>query len=105
YYVNTVQLGFYNLAGILISPSLLLSQSVATTMFRYMAASDKLARRLVWLNTLWLIASAVGIMSLGRYIVGILFGSRFAGMDHLVPPLALAAIFQGMYQPYNVFLA
>ena len=105
YYVNTVQLGFYNLATFLMNPALLLSQSLTTAMFKQMASRTEINKRIIWINAAWLIACTAGISLLGGTIVRIFFGNRYAGMNPLILPLALTGLFQGLYQPYNMFLA
>lgn len=105
YLVNTVQLGFYNLATTLASPIVLLSQSLSTSLFKDFAHKEKMPKKVIYPNFLWLAVCTPGLIVCGGYIVSSLFGDKFRGMNYLIPPLALTCFFQGMYQPYNMFLA
>ena len=103
YFVNTTQLGFYSLANALTSPLAMLSQSLSTSLFKGFASKERIPRRVIQLNFLWLLAGAVGLVLLGRFIVVLLFTDKFLPVVPLILPLALAAFFQGMYQPYSMF--
>ena len=104
YFVNTTQLGFYSLSNAITSPLAMLSQSLSTSLFKGFASKERIPRRVIQLNFLWLLAGVVGLVLLGRFIVVLLFTDKFLPMVPLILPLALAAFFQGMYQPYNAFL-
>ena len=104
YFVNTTQLGFYSLANALASPLAMLSQSLSTSMFKGFASKERIPRRIIQLNFLWLLAGVIGLVVLGRYIVVWLFTDKFLPVVPLILPLALAGFFRGMYQPYNMFL-
>lgn len=104
YFVNTTQLGFYSLANIITSPMAMLSQSLSTSLFKGFASKDRIPRRVVHLNFLWLLACVVGLALLGRSIVVLLFTDSFLPAVPLILPLAIADFFRGMYQPYT-FLA
>ncbi len=104
YFVNTTQLGFYSLANTIASPLAMLSQSLSTSLFKGFADKERIPKRVIQLNFLWLFAGVIGLVALGRYIVILLFSEKFLPVVPLILPLALAAFFQGMYQPY-AFLA
>ncbi|RLI52986.1 MAG: hypothetical protein DRP09_16795 [Candidatus Thorarchaeota archaeon] len=103
YFVNTTQLGFYSLANALTSPLAMLSQSLSTSLFKSFASKKRIPKRVIQLNFLWLLAGAVGLVLFGRFIVVLLFTDKFLPVVPLILPLALAAFFQGMYQPYSMF--
>lgn len=104
YFVNTVSVGFYNLAMLLTSPMALFSQALSTSLFKEFASKDKIPRKVISFNLLWLLACVVGLSLLGKFIVIILFSDKYSPVVPLILPLALAGFFQGMYQPYNMFL-
>ena len=104
YFVDTTQLGFYSLANIITLPMAMLSQSLCTSLFKGFASKDRIPRRVLHLNFLWLLACVVGLALLGRFIVVLLFTDSFLPAVPLILPLAIAEFFRGMYQPYT-FLA
>ncbi|GAB6162902.1 hypothetical protein JCM12298_20620 [Desulfothermus naphthae] len=104
YFVNTTQLGFYSLANALTSPLAMLSQSLSTSLFKDFASKNQIPKRIIQLNFLWLFVGAAGLVLFGRFIVVLLFTNKFLHVVSLILPLALASFFQGMYQPYNMFL-
>ncbi len=104
YFVNTTQLGFYSLANALTSPLAMLSQSLSTSLFKDFASKHQIPKRVIQLNFLWLFVGAAGLVLFGKFIVLLLFTDRFLPVVSLILPLALASFFQGMYQPYNMFL-
>jgi len=103
YFVNTTQLGFYSLANALTLPLAMLSQSLSTSLFKVFASKERIPKRVIQLNFLWLLVGAAGLILLGRFIVVLLFTDKFLPVAPLILPLTLAAFFQGMYQPYSMF--
>ena len=104
YFVNTTQLGFYGLANTVTSPMVMLSRALSISLFRDFAHLNRIPKKVIYFNFLWLASCAVGIILIGKYIVVLLFSARFLPVASLVIPLAFAAFFQGAYQPYNMFL-
>jgi len=104
YFVNTVSVGFYHLALVLTSPMALLSQTLSISLFKEFASKQKIPRKVISFNFLWLLACVAGLSLLGKFIVIILFSKRYLSVVPLILPLALAGFFEGMFQPYNMFL-
>lgn len=104
YFVNTRSVGFYNLAMIITSPMALLSRALSTSLFKDFAEKEKISRKVILFNFVWLICCVVGLVVLGKYIIVVLFSNKYLSVVPLILPLALAGFFQGMYQPYNMFL-
>ncbi len=104
YFVNTLWVGFYNLAVILTTPMVLLSQAFSMSLFKGFADRNRIPRKVIFFNFLWLITCVIGLISLSRFIIVILFSNEYLLAVPLILPLALAGFFQGMYQPYNMFL-
>jgi len=105
YFVNTVSVGFYSLAMLLTSPMALLSRAFSVSLFKDLSDEEEIPRKVIVFNLIWLLACIIGLGSLGRFIVVILFSNKYLPAVPLILPLALAGFFQGMYQPYNMFLA
>lgn len=104
YFVNTTQLGFYNLAMVITAPMHGLSRSLAVSFFRRFTEFSHVPRKMLVYNFIWLAVCVAGLTVFGRFIVTLLFTEKFLPAARLIPPLAVAAFFQGMYQPYG-FLA
>lgn len=104
YFVNTTQLGFYSLAMAITAPMVGLSSALSMSLFKGFVAMDRIPKKVIYYNFLWLAACVVGLTIFGKFIVVLLFTEKFLATVPLILPLALAGFFQGMYQPYNMFL-
>ena len=104
YFVNTTWVGFYSLAMVLTSPMAMLSRSLSVSLFKGFAQAERIPKKVIYLNFLWLLSCVIGLTVLGKYILIFLFSEKFISSVPLIFPLALAGFFQGMYQPYNMFL-
>lgn len=104
YFVNTTQLGFYSLAMTITAPMVGLSTALSMSLFKEFVDMDKIPKKVIYYNFLWLAACVVGLTVFGKFIVVLLFTEKFLPTVPLIFPLALASFFQGMYQPYG-FLA
>lgn len=104
YFVNTLWVGFYNLALILIRQMVILSQALSTSLFKEFANRDKIPQKVILFNFIWLTCCVFGLILLGKYVVVFLFSDKYLPVVPLILPLSLAGFFQGMYQPYNMFL-
>lgn len=104
YFVNTTQLGFYSLAGAITKPMTMLSRSVSTSLFKGFTEKERIPKKVIYYNFLWLSLCVLGLVLSGKFIVIFFFTDKFLPVVPLILPLALAGFFQGMYQPYNMFL-
>lgn len=104
YFVDTVSVGFYNLAMIITSPMVLLSQALSTSLFKGFANRNRIPRKVILFNFVWLTSCVIGLTLLAKFIVVFLFSDQYFPVVPLILPLAIAGFFHGMYQPYNMFL-
>ena len=104
YFVTTTQLGFYSLANRITAPMVGLSNALSTSLFKRFVDVDRIPRKVIYYNSLWLAAGVAGLTIFGTFIVNFFFTENFLPAVPLILPLALAAFFRGMYQPYT-FLA
>lgn len=100
YYINTTQLGFYSLANFICSPMVFLSQAFTNALFKEFAHRDHLPFKLLLFNALWLITALVGLVFLSDWLVRLFFGPEYQIVAHYVMFLAVAHLFQGLYQPF-----
>ncbi|MCD4801330.1 MAG: oligosaccharide flippase family protein [Anaerolineales bacterium] len=104
FFVNTTQLGFYSLALSITSPMVGLSSALSMSLFKGFVEMDRIPKKVIYYNFLWLAVGIIGLVIFGKYIVVLLFTEKFLPSVSLILPLALACLFQGMYQPYISFL-
>jgi len=104
-FVNTTQLGFFSLALMITNPIAGMSRSLATSLFRDFAHASKIPEKVIYYNMAWLGSCVIGLNIFGSFIIGLLFSKNFLPAAQLILPLSIAIFFQGMYQPYNVFLS
>jgi len=103
-YVDTVWLGFYNIASTMVSPMVSFSASLSTSAFRSLARKQKVNPKLLWANALFLSLSALLVAACARPVVEVLLTKKFLPAVGLVYVLIFTASFKGMYQPLNAFL-
>jgi O-antigen/teichoic acid export membrane protein len=104
YFMATAPVGMYAIVQKFSNPILMLARSLATTRFRVFARSDSVSRRITVWNTAVLATSAVGLAILGPIAIKTLF-PKYGEAAWLLFPFALTQAFNGLFQPYNVFLA
>lgn len=104
YFVNTTWVGFYSLAASITSSMALLSISLSMTLFKDFSHMKQIPKKLIYFNFLWLLCCVLGLEIFGKYIILFLFSDKYLSAATLIFPLAIAGFFQGMYQPYNMFL-
>jgi len=104
FFINTTQLGFFSLATMMTDPMVGLSRCLATSLFRDFAQADEIPKKVIYYNVAWLAMCVILINIFGGFLIGFLFSKDFLPVAPILLPLSIAAFFQGMYQPYNVFL-
>lgn len=103
--INTTQLGFYSLAGLICSPMVMLSRALSQSMFKRLAHSSKIPAKLFIYNTLWLLFAIIVVYFLAEPVVTFLFGGAFAPVAEYAFWLSFAYFFQGAYQPFSFLSA
>jgi len=103
-FVNTTELGFYSLAMTFTFPMVHFSKALSTSMFKKFVDLDIIPRKIIFYNFIWLIGCLFGLLIFGRLLIQFLYTDAFLPSLPLILPLAFAGLFQGMYQPYNMFL-
>jgi len=103
YFVDTTQLGFYTLAMAITTPMVGLSRALSMSLFKKFVDMERIPKKVIWYNFLWLASCVIGLTIFGKFIVVLLFTEKFLPVVPLIFPLALASFFQGMYQPYGMF--
>jgi O-antigen/teichoic acid export membrane protein len=104
YYIGLPAVGVYNLARQISDPVQTLARSLAMTRFKAFAARDEVSAYIQKMNAALLLVAVLGLVTVGPLAVYLFFGKRYADAAVLIGPLGLAALFAGLFQPYNTFL-
>jgi len=104
YFNGTTNVGFYSLAMTLTNPMFILSSSLSTSLFKEFAEKKKVPKKVVYFNFLWLLFCCAGLIIFGKWIVILLFSTKFINVYPILIILTFANFFRGLTQPYNKFL-
>jgi O-antigen/teichoic acid export membrane protein len=105
YFITPVQVGFYVLAELICSPMHIFSQSLSNAMYKRFAHLKQIPKALFLINTLGLVIYVLLLYFLGSYLVLHFFGEAYIKTQQYLLPLAVAVVFQGLYQPFNFLTA
>src|SRR5690349_12190114 len=101
---DAAPLGIYAIVQKFANLITMLGRSVALTRFRAFAQLPRVPARLTRWNAVMLAGAALGLIIVGPLAIHLFFPRYDAGAGLLVP-FALANLFAGLFQPYNIFLA
>jgi O-antigen/teichoic acid export membrane protein len=97
-------LGIYAIVQKFANPIAMIGRSLAATRFRTFARVTAVPSKVTRWNAALLIIAAAGLVMIGPLAIKLLFPQYVAGVS-LVVPFAIASLFIGLFQPYNIFLA
>jgi O-antigen/teichoic acid export membrane protein len=100
---DAAPLGIYAIVQKFANPIAMMGRSVALTRFRAFAQLAHVPGRLTRWNAALLTSAALGLIITGPLAIRILFPKYSTGIT-LLAPFALANLFVGLFQPYNIFL-
>jgi O-antigen/teichoic acid export membrane protein len=101
---DAAPLGVYAIVQKFANPIAMLGRSVALTRFRAFAQLARVPARLTRWNAALLTGAALGLIIAGPPAIRFLFPKYSMGTA-LLAPFALANLFVGLFQPYNIFLS
>lgn len=101
---DAAPLGIYAIVQKFANPINMLGRSVALTRFRAFAQLPRVPARLARWNVFMIASAALGLIMLGPLAIKLLFPKYSAGTGLLLP-FAIANLFAGLFQPYNIFLS
>ncbi|MGH9825955.1 MAG: lipopolysaccharide biosynthesis protein, partial [Blastocatellia bacterium] len=104
YFLGAGPLGLYFSAQKFTSPIATMSRSLAITRFRKFTRASVVPARITRWNAILLFLASGSIAAFGPVAIRLLF-PKYAAAGAILPPLALMNLFQGLFQPYNIFLA
>lgn len=103
-FVGPKRFGAYSIAQRISEPVSGLARALATTRFKAFATEPEVNRGLVRWNLALLAAGSTALATLGPWLIVLAFPGKFHNALPLLLPFALAALFAGLLQPYNMFL-
>ncbi len=105
FFIGPRRWGAYAMAQRVSEPVANLARTLATTRFKAFANADEVSRSLVRWNIALLAVAAIGLAGLGPFAFTLVFPNKFRNALPLLFPFSLVALFAGLLQPYNMFLA
>lgn len=102
--IGDVAFGIYSVAQRVSEPVVTLARSIAMTRFKAFAGRTHVSAYIVRWNAALMAVAVAGLATVGRLAVDLILGPRWQPVKDLLLPFALAALFAGLMQPYNVFL-
>lgn len=103
YFIDARQLAYYALAFALTMPITHFSKALSTSAFRKFANQQRLDRRLLLMNSAYIIAAAAILILLRNFIIRDLFSEDFLPAIPALIVLAIAFAFSGLSVPYTMF--
>jgi O-antigen/teichoic acid export membrane protein len=104
YFLNSQDLAYYALAFTLSYPLSYFSTSLATGLFNRFATDQKISKKLITGNLIFVSISVILFIILRKPIIQYLFSEHYIPTIALLLPLALAFGFSGLSKPYILFL-
>ena len=104
YFLDEQAMAFYGLAFAISFPLSHFSTSMATSLFNRFATDEKISRKVLLSNLLFVSVSVTVFILLREPIVLYFFSANYAPTIELLPLLALAFGFSGLSKPYTLFL-
>jgi O-antigen/teichoic acid export membrane protein len=101
--VNPVPLGLYDRTQKLGNPISTLARALAITRFRAFASVKRVPARILKWNAFILIVAALGLATVGPFLLREFF-PNYRDAAPLLIPFAAFNLFAGLFQPYNTFL-
>ncbi|ABK61510.1 oligosaccharide flippase family protein [Clostridium novyi] len=104
-YSQVKYVGFYNLGLSCINPITMFADSIMSVLFRDIAKKNKLDKKIIYGNIVWLVGVGILFISIGKYIFMLMFGLKYKYISDNFIWFAVLAFFRGFFIPYNNFLA
>lgn len=105
YFVGPRRFGAFSIAQRISEPVSGLARALATTRFKAFAGEPEVRVSLVRWNIALLAGASLSLATAGPWLIIFAFPGKFMNSLPLLLPFAIAALFGGLLQPYNLFLA
>ncbi len=104
FYMDERSIAYYALAYMLTFPLSHFSNALATNLFNKFSRADRIGRRVILINFLFVSFSVLLFILLRDEIILRLFSERYLPSVALITPLALAFGLSGLSKPFTLFL-
>jgi O-antigen/teichoic acid export membrane protein len=104
YFIDAESLAYYGLAYMITYPLSHFSNSLATTLFNKFASQNRINKKVLIINFLYIIITVLIFIFLRELIVTYLFSSKYITAIGVMLPLAMAFGFSGLCKPYTLYL-
>lgn len=105
YFVKEVEVANYSLINFFTTPISLFSRSLCTSLFKGFANQNEIPSRVFKINFIWLIGISLIYLSIGSFVLELLFSKKYSEAIPLILPMVVSNFFMGAFQPYNFFLS
>jgi O-antigen/teichoic acid export membrane protein len=104
FFVGPRRWGAYSIAQRVSEPVSNIARTLATTRFKAFANAREVPIGLVHWNMAIVSAAATALAGVGPFVFVLIFPNKYRNALPLLFPFALAMLFAGLLQPYNMFL-
>lgn len=103
-YSPVQNVGFYNLGLSCTSPITMFSDSLMAVIFKDMADKDRISKKVLYVNVIWLLLVSICFATVGKYIFLWFLGDKYKTVSDNFIGFGVLAFFRGLYVPFNNFL-
>ena len=103
-YLSFESIGYYHIGVAITAPIILFSNTLSTILFKDFAHQNKLSNKVIILNIFTLILSGLILIIFKKWIIILLFGLEYLKTLPIITPLIIGLFFNGLAQPYAIFL-
>ena len=104
FFVNATEMGFYSLAMAMANPLNTFSVALSSSKFKGFSNHLAISKKVLLMNTAWILTGIFGIFVLGYMIVYFVLGTDFTNVYPILIILSIAVAFQAGYKPFNAWL-
>lgn len=97
--------GFYNLGLSCTNPITMFSESIMSILYKDMSSQNKINKKIIMTNTIWLLTTSFLFATFGRFIFPIIFGTKYKYVAECFTGFGIIAFLKGMYIPFSNFLS
>ncbi|MFC1888525.1 oligosaccharide flippase family protein [Thermodesulfobacteriota bacterium] len=104
YFADMTSLGFFSLATVMATPLVAFSTALSTSLFKRFTSTSRLSNNIIGINAIVIALTSLLLWFGGKFFVLVLFTAEYIEVAALLKFLIISSIFEGLKQPYNVFL-
>ncbi len=105
FFFSTTVIGYYGLAVLFVTPLSYFAKSIGQVKFKGFYTEQGISKKVLNTNRTVLSIGLLTYFIIGNFLFITLFGDKYTPALAIIPILAVAMFFAGLYQPYNQYLA